>query len=931
MTTGKTNLAETRPSGPWTTCRAAPLAAALLCGLALAVPAARAADDATTTDKTKEAAVDIVEKVREAAATIAEKAKDAEVADKAREAASAFAEMARESAAAFAEKAKDVEFVDKAKEAAAAFAEMAKESAVAVSEMVRDASDPADKAKDSNEATVVKADDDAAASASADAVVKADAEKAKDAEVEETYDDTAPTRIASLVIPDHFPRLCRRFALLLETRHYLMRPIDVDISRQAWTNYIQSLDYDRSYFLASDIESFKQWETTLGQELKSGNLDFPVKAFEVFRQRLAERSAFVEKMLASDIDFSVEEDFTWKRKDLPWPATQAEQDDLWRRRIKNELIGRIVSRDFAISNKAESASADAAKGKTNAVDQAAADAAPTNAEASAQASTNAPPAIDMSPEAVVGRRYKQFKDIMADADADYVLERFLSAFTMAYDPHSAYMPPSKVDDFNIDMSLKLCGIGATLQSEDGMAKIVKVIPGGPADRDTRDVKLRDGDKIYAVGQGDGPVEDIVHLPLDKIVRRIRGEKGTKVVLHVISAADPSGNTTKVVDLIRDEIRLEESAATGRVVRVSAPGAATNAPPRPFGYVHLPSFYGSMVPPGSPDFTSCTADVLDIIAGFGSVEGMILDLRGNGGGSLREAVTLAGAFIRRGPVVLVRETRGVQPLHDTDPAVAFRKPLVVLIDRASASASEIVAAALQDYGRAVIVGDSQSHGKGSVQNIMPLISSDESYGSLRITIAAFYRINGSSTQIRGVSSDIVLPSLLEYMEIGEDKLPNALPWTSIPPTMHGIVYPIGRLIPGLAENSRKRLADDPKWAAHMKKVEHIKEVGQRTTVPLDYARRYALLKADDEFGVDADIGDEGIDEDEDDEPEDDGKSDGADGEAKGGEKADDGIGDDIVLREAFNILSDLVDAQGGDEAMPVQKSSEQSDWIRRFFR
>ena len=777
------------------------------------------------------------------------------------------------------------------------------------------------------------------------------------AEVEgdaEGYDETAPERIASLVIPDHFPRLCRRFALLLETRHYLQKRFDEDVSRQAWTNYLMMLDYDRSYFLQSDIESFLPWETTLCRDLKEGNLEFPVKAFEVFRQRLADRAAFVEKFLGTTPDFDVDEDYVWKRKDLPWPADKDEWDDLWRRRLKNELLGRIVARDYAISNKTDSASStDLAEvaddpSATNLVEVSSAsstnlvevadDLSATNlVEAADAPSTNAPPAIDMSPEAVVGRRYKQYAGIVADADADYVLERFLSAFTQVYDPHSSYMPPTRVEDFNIDMNLTLCGIGATLQSEDGMAKIVGIIPGGPADRDTRDIRLRDGDKIYAVGQGDGPVEDIVHLPLDKIVKRIRGKKGTKVVLHVICASDPSGSTTKVVDLIRDDIKLEESAATGRVVRVSSPlpaGAPATAPAgqdasgetrtRAFGYVRLPSFYGSMTPPGDPNFRSCTLDVARQIGRFNDeVEGMILDLRGNGGGSLREAVSLAGTFIRLGPVVIVREAGGAQPLADHDPAIAFRKPLVVMIDRASASASEIVAAALQDYGRAVIVGDSKSHGKGSVQNIMPLIAADEGYGSLKITIAAFYRINGSSTQIKGVASDIVLPSILEYMDVGEDKLPHALPWTSIAPLRYQLAYPIGQLIPKLAERSAARLKDNADWAEHMRKVEHAREVSERTSVPLCYAKRYALLEADNAAGFGGDEGgaDDGDEGDEDD---------GAAADDGDGEEADDGIGDDIVLREAFNILADLVDAQG-QTGLSRSQDADVSDWIYKFFR
>lgn len=742
---------------------------------------------------------------------------------------------------------------------------------------------------------------------------------------EALYDDAPPMRIASLEIPDNFPRLCRRFALLLETRHFLQKPLDASVSRQAWSNYISRLDYDHSVFIQPDIDEFKAWQDVLHRDLKRGDLTFAVTVFERFRQRLRERSDFVSRFLNSEHDFTIDEDYTWKRKDAPWPASIEDQNELWLRRMKNELLTRIAARDFKEErDKAEAAEKDeSAKADETEVTEASAE-SDTSGESGEVAeiesgdvageaedkSAVTPPAIDMSPEAVVKRRYKQYLDIVEAADADYVIERFLCSFSEVYDPHTAYMPPTRAEDFNIEMNLTLCGIGATLQYEDGMAKIVKIIPGGPADRDTREIRLRDGDKIFGVGQGDGPVEDIVHLPLDKIVKRIRGDKGTKVVLHVISAADPSGATTKVVDLIRDDIKLEESAATGRVVRVEG---------RAFGYVRLPSFYGTMTKPYDPDFRSCTIDVMDIVGGFNDeVEGMILDLRGNGGGSLREAVTLAGSFIRQGPIVAVRESRGVQPLVDTDPDILFKKPLVVMIDRTSASASEIVAAALQDYGRAVIVGDTKSHGKGSVQNITPLIASDESYGTLKITIAAFYRVNGRSTQLDGVDSDIVLPSIFEYMDIGEDKLPSALPATRIPPLAYTISYPIGSLLPSLRKKSEARLASNEEWKKHKSRVEHVKEIANRTTLPLSYEKRMDMLRADAEFDVESetDLFDEPVDDEDD--------------SQKKSEDSEDGIGRDIVLREAFNILADLSEAQEG-KGISASQDSDVSDWIYRLFK
>ncbi len=779
------------------------------------------------------------------------------------------------------------------------------------------------------------------------------------ASVDETelYDDVLPERIGSIELPEHFERLSRRYALLLESHHFLQKKLDVSVSAQAWTNYLDSLDYDRTCFTQSDIKAFERKRLTLCEDLKNGDLAFAVEVFDIFRTRVAERHAFIEQMLKEEQDYSIDEHYEWSRKEAAWPKDRQEQQDLWRKSLKNELLSRIVSKDyeentsattnvvanseFGIQNselsigetsrdESESPNLNSQLSTLNSANNSelrtpnsepnnSSELRTPNSELNNSSELRTPnselnngsgvtnsvpaPSLDMSPEGVVGRRHKQFYTIIKDADADYLIERFLCAFAQAYDPHSAYMPPTRVDDFEIDMNLKLCGIGATLQAEDGMAKIVSVMAGGPAGRDTRDIRLRENDKIFAVGQGDGPVEDVVHLPLDKIVKRIRGDKGTKVVLHVISASDPSGNTVKVVDLIRDDIKMEDAAATGRVYRVTSPlrkGSTAQPRERAMGYVKLPSFYGSAPSnPSHPDFRSATYDIKKIIAGFNDeVEGMILDLRSNGGGSLREAVELVGTFISKGPVVLVREPSGAQPIHDIDSSVAFRKPLVVLMDRSSASASEIVAAALQDYGRAVIVGDSKSHGKGSVQNVMELFPKNEKYGSMKVTIASFHRIDGGSTQNKGVHSDIVLPSIMEYMDIGEDKLPNALPWSSITPMPYKVMYPMGELIPKLTALSEERLAANDKWAQHMSVVEYFRELGERKSVPLSYEKRYELYASDSKRS-------DGLsDEEEEDKP-----SDSEDEE------------DDIVLDEALNILCDLVDLQGDSNVPEVTESDK----------
>ncbi len=747
-------------------------------------------------------------------------------------------------------------------------------------------------------------------------------------------------------VPENYPRICRRFATIVPANHLLQKPLNMTISAQAWTNYLRILDYDRSYFTQADIDTFEPYRFHMCENLVKGDLEFPLKAYELFKKRHGERLAFVQSMLSSNIDFTVEESFEWKRKDAPWCRDAAEQDELWRKRVKNDVLSRIVTRDYAESNRVATAT-NAMETATNAVETASTTnivanaAAFTNGVASAFVSTNV---LDLSPEATVRRHYEQSDIIVQDTDAESVIQSYLNAFTAAYDPHSAYMAPAAADDFDIDMNLTLAGIGATLQPEDGAAKVVRVIPGSPCASDTREIRLMKDDKIIGVGQGDGPVEDVTHLPLSKIVKRIRGPKGTKVVLNVISApGHPSGMATRLVDIIRDDIKLEEQAATGRVIRVSCrleddpetvrarmaamarrPAGAKAAPStgaveRAFGYVYLPSFYGSNTSNyRDPKFRSCTADIMKAVARMNpEIEGLVLDLRGNGGGSLREAVTLAGSFIRMGPVVIVREVRNTYALPDRDPAIGFRKPLVVLVDRLSASASEIVAAALQDYGRAVIVGDHATHGKGTVQTVMPLLAADDSYGKLRLTCATFHRINGGSTQLRGVEPDIYVPSTRDGLDIGEDKLPNAVPWSQVPPAEYAPVYSLGRIIPTLRTNAAERLAGNAEYQHHLRTVNYVRESRERTSVPLCYRDRYELHATESRI-----FKEEGLDDIE--------EGEGESNVPVEEEAPDDGIGKDIVLRAALDILRDLVDLQG-TTGIAAPSDADPSDWLFKFFR
>jgi carboxyl-terminal processing protease len=695
----------------------------------------------------------------------------------------------------------------------------------------------------------------------------------------------------------HFAAVARQIVGALQRGHLLQQRFDDTLSARAWTNLVTAIDPERAYFRQEDLARFEPMLFKLDDAIKSGDVQFAYDVFAVFRERLKERFDFVTNMLARPIDFSVDESFNWKRKDAAWPASVAEQDDLWRRRIKNEYLG------FAIARELDAEKRDAAAAPTNAAALATGPAAAGGNPADAIKAA-AIKLLERTPEQVIKQRYEQFKIVLDDSDSDGVFQRYMSALTAAYDPHSDYLSPEKREDFEIDMNLSLSGIGATLRPEDGTALVVDLVPGGPAARDTRDIRLRPNDKIIGVGQGDEPIEDILHLPLSKTVLKIRGKKGSRVVLLVISASDPTGATTRRVDLVRDDVNLQEQAATGRVERITLPDGRERA----LGVIALPMFYGSMQTPNTPGYRSCALDVAREIARLNEakVEGLVLDLRNNGGGALREAVNLAALFLREGPVVQVREAWQVQvlTLPGSGGVPAFRKPLVTLVNRTSASASEIVAGALQDYGRSVIVGDSKTLGKGSVQSVLPLNGAKS--GSLKLTTANYYRVNGASTQLRGVVPDVVVPSLLDALEIGEDQFMNPLPWTQVPEAVYAPIFDMRAWIPELRARAAERLAANPRYRTYSRLVQHVRDMSENTTIPLERQARRAQaateramrkMQEDEEGAVRT------------------GRQDGE---------------DDLILREALSILSDLVDVSGGAEVPSDQSANDLRALMLRVF-
>jgi len=667
-----------------------------------------------------------------------------------------------------------------------------------------------------------------------------------------------------VVAPEpHFGETCERFARYLPTEHLTRALVDDTVSRRAWTNYLSSLDYEHVYFLQADIDVFTRRKELLDDALKGGDLEFAYEVFEIFKQRVRDRVQYVDTVLTRGFQLDKDESYKWQRKDAPWPRDAAERDEIWRKKIKNEYVRQLVSRELV----KERAKTETKDGKE-----------PEDAgEGDEEERGEAP-----SPEESIRKRYRQVVTVLNDSDADWVLQKYLTAFAHAYDPHSAYMSPSSVEDFNIEMRLSLVGIGALLRAEDGAARIVRVIPGGPAARDKRDKRLRPGDKIIAVGQGDEPPVDVLHWPLQKVVKIIRGKKDTKVVLTVIPASDPTGAATKTVDLIRDEVKLEEQAAQSNVRQMEGDDGTV----RKFGVIRLPAFYANLKARhvGDPDFRSAAYDVAKSILEMEAegVDGLVLDLRNNGGGSLLEAVRVAGLFIADGPTVQVKEKHSsARILDDPDPAVRYRGPLVVLVNRLSASASEIVAGALQDYGRAVIVGDSKTHGKGSVQTIMKM-GVDRKYGSIKITSAIYYRITGKSTQLDGVKPDIVVPSAWNYVQLGEDSLRNALRVGTVKAAQYEGFADLSACLPVLLEKSEKRRAESEQFTAYAKLLERVEAMNKTKELTLNVEERKRVALAEEDLRR--------LQE----------KLSGGPGDADDKEAVQ-----DVVLTEALGILSDFV--------------------------
>lgn len=634
-------------------------------------------------------------------------------------------------------------------------------------------------------------------------------------ELEPTQDTrTSDTEKPELKPDAQHTRAAKLLALNLPLRHLSREPLNDAVATNALAIYLDLLDFEHVYFLQSDVDGFDKSGDVLDDQLRAGDLDFAFRVYDIFKKRVENRVAYVKELLDHGFDVTKDESYAWKRKDAPRAQNEEEWDDLWRQKIKNEFVAYTVSRKIGNTELPE-------------LD----DSTATNASLAAQ--------LKMKPEERILKNYDQFLTVLQDNDANWVTERYLNAFARAYDPHSDYMSPWGVEDFEIGMKLSLQGIGALLSNDDGAAKVERLIPGGPAERDGR---LKAGDKIIAVAQGDAEPVDVLHWPLSRTVRLIRGEKGSKVVLTVIPADNASGAGIETIDIVRDEVKLEDQAAKSEMKTVTGEDGIT----RKIGLITLPDFYADMRGLGNNrDARSSSKDVEKLLTELRDegAEGIVLDLRNNGGGSLADAIQMTGLFFKNGPVVQVRDQRRVQQLNDPNPGVTFNGPVAVLVNRLSASASEILAGALQDYSRAIIIGDSKTHGKGTVQTLLPLSSVNTNVGQIKITTASFYRIAGGSTQLRGVEPDIVIPSPLETMDIGEETLPNALPWTQVAAAYYKPATELSQIIDELEQRSKLRLTNSGKYATYTNLLGQIAERQRAPTITLNLDTRLKLAESE----------------------------------------------------------------------------------------
>ena len=587
-------------------------------------------------------------------------------------------------------------------------------------------------------------------------------------------------------------QVARLVTKLSERAHYTKTRIDNDFSMLLLDNYLESLDGNRSFFLQTDIDRFKRYRYSLDNTLRSGDMEPVFTIFGDYRERVSNNYAMAVDLLATEPDFSADESYVFDRSEMPWPNDQDAMDEIWRKRVKNDMLSLML--------------ADPDK----------------TWEESAETLT---------------KRYERFVKRINQLDSDDVFEGFMNTFAHTLDPHSSYMSPRQSEEYRIQMSLSYQGIGASLQLEDDVVTVLNVIPGGPAAIDGR---LKATDRIVGVAQGDDEMVDVVGWMLDDVVQLIRGPADTVVKLDIRPGGAAPGDKGYVLDLTRNKIKLEEQAAQSEVIEIERENESFKV-----GIISVPSFYQDFDARsrGEADYVSTTRDVRRLIGELEDegIDGLVMDLRGNGGGHLSEATALSGLFIGNGPVVQLRNTTGrIEVLEDPVPSQAYSGPLIVMVDRFSASASEIFAAAIQDYNRGIVIGQ-QTFGKGTVQNLYVLDqyaprSEIDGLGQLTLTIGKYYRVTGGSTQNRGVIPDIELPSLLDKSTIGENTKPRALPWDQIKPTRFSPSEDLRPIVSELNRDQIQRSSADPDFQYLLEDIEMVDAMRQQKAVSLNIETR-----------------------------------------------------------------------------------------------
>ena len=590
---------------------------------------------------------------------------------------------------------------------------------------------------------------------------------------------------------EEISQLVKKF---FENSHYSEIRINDEVSSKILESYIDSMDGNKSYFLLSDIEYFNNLSNQIDDMIGSQSLQPVFDMYEVYRTRAKDRMTYALQQLELKKDFTIDENFLFDRSNSTWANTINELNEIWRKRVKNDALNlKLTGKEWS------------------------------------------------EIQELLNKRYSRFLKQMDQLNNDDVFESFMNAFTHSLDPHSSYMSPRNSEEYQIQMSLSYYGIGATLQIEDDYVLIVNLIPGGPA---AIDGKLKPKDKITAVGQGvDGKLIDVIGWRIGDVVELIRGPENTVVKLQILSSGAIPGASEKIINITRNQVKLEDQAAKSNIISVPRENTEWN-----IGVITIPSFYRDFksMMDGNRDYASTTKDVKRIIKELKekNIDALILDLRSNGGGHLTEATALSGLFIENGPIVQLRNANGrISRLDDPDPSrrLAYDGPLIVLVNRFSASASEIFAAAIQDYGRGIIVGQ-QTFGKGTVQNLYPLNRyikkpKDKEFGQLTMTIGKYYRVTGESTQHRGVMPDIELPSHIDLQLVGESTRKTALPWDTIRTAKFKLFNPaLVNTIPSLSRKSisRSRTNDDLRFL--IEEIEKLKNFRAKKTISLNLEQR-----------------------------------------------------------------------------------------------